>query len=118
MNKNKVLKELKDIEKHLGIKFPSEYMKFISEEVQDKEPYEIKNKKGDCIYIFNYKDIVERNETYTVRDAEPDYFLIGQDGDLGYFICLKDNSDTIYSVDLGALGSLNMDDEAKDLYDL
>ncbi|KAA8725832.1 hypothetical protein [Ewingella americana] len=118
MDKDKVLDELKHIETSRAIKLPSAYKKFLSEEIQDKEVYEIKNKQGDSVYIFNYLDVVERNETYTIHDVEPDYFLIGQDGDLGYFICIKDSSDKIYSLDLGALGSLDMDEEAKDLYDL
>lgn len=118
MSKDEIVRELENIEKNLGIKLPGTYKKFLSEEVQDTESYEIENKNGDPVYIFNYKDVVERNKTYTIQDAEPDYFLIGQDGDLGYFICSKDNSDKIYSLDLGALGSLDMDEEAKDLYDL
>ncbi|EPL0417520.1 SMI1/KNR4 family protein, partial [Serratia marcescens] len=48
----------------------------------------------------------------------PDFLLIGQDGDLGYFINLSDGSDKIYSLDLGALGSLDMDEEGKNLYSL
>ncbi|CNC62016.1 SMI1/KNR4 family protein [Yersinia similis] len=118
MDKDKILEELKHIEKNLGVKLPNSYKKFLSEEVQDSESYEIDGKHGESIYIFNYKDVVERNETYTIQEVEPDYFLIGQDGDLGYFICLKDYSDKVYSLDLGALGSLDMDEEAKDLYDL
>jgi len=118
MYKDKILEELKRIESSRGIKLPDAYKKFLSEEVQDKEVYEVENKQGDSIYIFNYLDVVERNEAYTIQEVEPDYFLIGQDGDLGYFICSKDNSDKIYSLDLGALGSLDMDEEAKNLYDL
>ncbi|HHQ6568041.1 TPA: SMI1/KNR4 family protein [Serratia fonticola] len=118
MDKDKVLEELKRIELSRGIKLPNAYKKFLSEEVQDKEVYEIENKQGGSVYVFNYLDVIERNETYTIQEVEPDYFLIGQDGDLGYFICSKDNSDKIYSLDLGALGSLDMDEEAKDLYDL
>ncbi|MCU5771738.1 SMI1/KNR4 family protein [Erwiniaceae bacterium BAC15a-03b] len=118
MSKDEIVKELEGIEKSLGINLPGAYKKFLSEEVQDAESYEIENKNGDPVYIFNYKDIVERNKTYTIQEVEPDYFLIGQDGDLGYFICSKDNSDKIYSLDLGALGSLDMDEEAKDLYEL
>ena len=33
--------------------------------------------------------------------------MIGQDGDVGFFI--KDGQDDIYSNDLGAIGSLEMD---------
>jgi len=31
---------------------------------------------------------------------------------------VKDNSELVYSLDLGALGSLDMDEEAKDIYKL
>ncbi|MFI3310479.1 hypothetical protein [Ewingella allii] len=53
-----------------------------------------------------------------MQNVEPDYLLIGQDGDLGYFISLKDNSVRIYSLDLGALGSLEINAEAEDVYGL
>ncbi|ELY2768864.1 SMI1/KNR4 family protein, partial [Cronobacter malonaticus] len=64
--------------------------------------------------------LVERNEPYDIQSVEPYYFLIGQDGDLGYFIYVESGkeSDVIFSVDLGALGSLEMTEEAKDIYSL
>ncbi|QKJ85713.1 hypothetical protein PMPD1_0741 [Paramixta manurensis] len=118
MNKNEILDELKVVENSLNIKLPNKYKQFSSEEVKDIDAYEIQTSQGNTVYIYNYKDLLERNETYTIQDVEPDYLLIGQDGDLGYFINVKDNSELIYSLDLGALGSLDMDEEAKDIYDL
>ncbi|WP_329906773.1 SMI1/KNR4 family protein [Serratia quinivorans] len=118
MNKDDILKEIEKIEKTIGIALPIIYKKFLSEEVQDSDAYEIKTKKGDHVYIYNYKDIIERNNTYTIKEFEPNYILIGQDGDIGYFISSKDNNEKIYSLDLGALGSLNMDEEGKDIYEL
>ncbi|WP_345876486.1 SMI1/KNR4 family protein [Shewanella algae] len=118
MDKNSILNEIKLIEKKHGIKLPGKYKEFLSEEVMDNDFYEIERGNGDFVYIFNYKDVSERNETYNIQKIESDYFLIGQDGDLGYFVYLKDNDNKIYSLDLGALGSLDMDEEAKDLYDL
>ncbi|MCG8708050.1 SMI1/KNR4 family protein [Brenneria sp. 4F2] len=113
----KVIEKLKSIENRLGKKLPNAYKKFLSEEVGSKECYEINN--GGCVvYIYNVLDLIERNQTYAIQNVEPDYLLIGQDGDLGYFICLGDNDDKIYSLDLGALGSLELDEEAKDLYSL
>ncbi|WP_273008123.1 hypothetical protein [Chryseobacterium sp.] len=41
---------------------------------------------------------------------EPDYLMIAQDGNLGFFI--KSGTEIIYSNDLGALGSLDMKTEA------
>ncbi|BEM72196.1 MULTISPECIES: SMI1/KNR4 family protein [Serratia] len=118
MNKNEILKELDKIESDIGCKFPVLYKKFLSEEVGDSDAYELTKKNGEALYIFNYKDLVERNDTYAIQDSVPDFLLIGQDGDLGYFINLSDDSDKIYSLDLGALGSLDMDEEGKDLYSL
>ncbi|MFL0123960.1 SMI1/KNR4 family protein, partial [Tenacibaculum maritimum] len=69
------------------------------------------------IYLYGINDLIERNETYEVLEYEPDYFLIGQDGDLAYFI-KKDNSEQIFSNDLGALGSLDMENESKDINEL
>lgn len=113
MNKDDVLKVLGKIESDIGCKFPVLYKKFLSEEVGDSDAYEFTKKNGEALYIFNYKDLVERNDTYAIQDSAPDFLLIGQDGDLGYFINLSDGSDKIYSLDLGALGSLDMDEEGK-----
>lgn len=45
-------------------------------------------------------------------------FLIGQDGDLGYFVKTDSPDDnSIFSNDLGALGSLEMKKEANDIFD-
>nr|WP_322786875.1 SMI1/KNR4 family protein [Pectobacterium wasabiae] len=112
------MEKLADIEKILDKNLPKKYKCFLSEEVVENECYEIKNSQGGFIYIFNYRDVLERNEIYTIQDVEPDCFLIGQDGDVGYFIYLSDNDDRIYSLDLGALGSLDMDEESKDIYNL
>ncbi|YCH29930.1 SMI1/KNR4 family protein [Erwinia sp. D4-22] len=118
MNKDEVLYEISLIEKKYNISFPSYYKKFLSEEVKDKDVHEIQNSQGDAIYFYSFTDLIERNEIYTIQDVEPDYMLIGQDGDLGYFVNVKNGSDQIYSSDLGALGSLDMDVEAKDIYKL
>jgi hypothetical protein len=118
MSKDEILDGLKIAESSLNIKIPNKYKQFSSEEIKDTDAYEIQTSQGDTVYLYNFKDLVERNETYTIQDVEPDYLLIGQDGDLGYFINVKDNSELIYSLDLGGLGSLDMDEEAKDIYKL
>lgn len=118
MNKDEILGELKVVENNLNIKLPNKYKKFSSEELKDTDAYEIHTSQGDTVYLYNYKDLLERNETYTIQDIEPDYLLIGQDGDIGYFINVKNNSELVYSLDLGALGSLDMDEEAQDIYKL
>ena len=38
---------------------------------------------GICLYAK--EDLKERNETYQIEEVEPDYFMIGQEGDLAYF---------------------------------
>lgn len=118
MNKIDVLMELSTIEKKFSIKFPDKYKNFLSAEVLDAEAYEVQTVTGDTLVVFNCIDVIERNEIYEVRQYVPNYFLIGQDGDLGYFINLKSGSDDVYSLDLGALGSLNMDNVAEDIYKL
>lgn len=118
MNKDEILDELKVLENNLKIKLPSKYKQFLSEEVKDTDAYEIQTSQGGAVYLYNYKDVLERNETYTIQHVEPNYLLIGQDGDLGYFINVKGDSELIYSLDLGALGSLDMDEEAQDIYKL
>ena len=59
------------------------------------------------IILYSKLDFLERNSTYQIEEWEPDFFLIGQDGDVAFFI-KKDSDDTIYMNDLGALGSLEM----------
>ena len=59
------------------------------------------------IILYSKLDLLERNSTYQIEEWEPDFFLIGQDGDVAFFI-KKDSDDTIYMNDLGALGSLEM----------
>lgn len=59
------------------------------------------------ITLYSRLDLLERNSTYQIEEWEPDFFLIGQDGDVAFFI-KKDSDDTIYMNDLGALGSPEM----------
>ncbi|EFO53784.1 conserved hypothetical protein [Streptococcus infantis SK1302] len=66
--------------------------------------------------MYAKEDLEERNETYQIEEIEPDYFMIGQEGDLAYFI-KKNVDDCIYENDLGALGSLDMQKVAADVYD-
>ncbi|MFI3310478.1 hypothetical protein [Ewingella allii] len=51
MDKNDILEELKRIEISLGVELPYAYKKFLSEEVQDKEIYEIDNSRG-ALFIY------------------------------------------------------------------
>ncbi|MFL0079408.1 SMI1/KNR4 family protein [Tenacibaculum maritimum] len=104
---------IKRIEKTLNYSFPRLYREFLLK-LESGQVYEVNNLG---IYLYGINDLIERNETYEVLEYEPDYFLIGQDGDLAYFI-KKDNSEQIFSNDLGALGSLDMENESKDINEL
>ena len=90
----------------LNIIFPSLYIEFLAK-INDGDLYEVEN-SGICLY--SYSDLEERNKTYQIKDFEPNYFMIGQNGDLGCFINVDaPNDNSIYSNDLGALGSLEME---------
>ena len=91
---------------------PALYDKFLSEMGEDGE-FIIEN---TGIILYSKEDLVERNTTYQIEEWEPDFFMIGQDGDLAFFI-KKDSDDTIYMNDLGALGSVEMESIASDEYE-
>lgn len=117
MNENQVLKELAEVESSLGGKFSEDYKKFSCEVIRGSDVYELALVSGGQVYLYGCTELLERNELYEVQAYEPDYFLIGQDGDLGYFLSLKGKSE-VYSLDLGALGSLSMDKEVDNIYGL
>ena len=91
---------------------PALYDKFLSEMGEDGEF----NLEDSGIILYSKADLVERNTTYQIEEWEPDYFMIGQDGDLAFFI-KKDSDDTIYMNDLGALGSIEMKRTSSDVYE-
>lgn len=112
----KLENQILELEKNFAGKFPELYKKFLIEEVEEKEAYEIINKRGETVYIYNCFDLEERNETYDIQSWEPDYFMIGQDGDVGYYINLKSGKENIFSLDLGAVGTTDMDEEAGNIH--
>ena len=87
----------------IDLALPNLYAKFLSR--IDKAGELIIENTG--ITLYSRLDLLERNFTYQIEEWEPDFFLIGQDGDVAFFIN-KDSDDTIYMNDLGALGSLEM----------
>ena len=95
-----------------GFVLPHLYYQFLTD-WKEIDPYEIED-TGICLYAK--EDLQERNETYQIEEVEPDYFMIGQEGDLSYFI-KKNAGDCIYENDLGALGSLEMQKVATNVYD-
>lgn len=113
MNTKENEKSIVELENRLNMKFPSLYAKFLSE-INDGDVFEIDN-TGICMY--SYSDLEERNQTYQIYEFEPKYFMIGQDGDLAYFINRNNSNDnSIYSNDLGALGAWDMKKEADDIF--
>ena len=68
------------------------------------------------IILYSKADLPERNIIYQIEEWEPDFFMIGQEGDLAFFI-KKDSDDSIYMNDLGALGSVEMNYLASDVYE-
>ncbi|MEX6664241.1 hypothetical protein [Pseudomonas sp. W2-17] len=117
MDASQVRKKLKEIEATLGGKISEDYKKFSSEVVQGNEVYELELVSEGQVYLYGCAELLERNATYEVQVYESDYLLIGQDGDLGYFLSLK-GEDEVYSLDLGALGALSMNKEADSIYGL
>lgn len=98
------------VERFAGFRLPPLYAKFITDlttifEIADT---------GYCLYPLDY--IEERNTTYEVKIYEPNALMIGQDGDLGIFI-VQDKADAIFTLGLGALGSLSMQRQADDVFD-
>lgn len=116
MKKQDFIDQLNEIEKLMHATLPSDYKRFMIENVKDSDSYEIQRANGDQLYVFNCFDLLERNNTYTIQEVVPDVLLIGQDGDLGYFLNLRKGTDEIYSLDLGALGSLDMDKESNSIF--
>ena len=95
-----------------GFVLPNLYYQFLTE-WKEIDPFEIGD-TGICLYAK--EDLQERNETYQIEEVETDYFMIGQEGDLAFFI-KKDSDDTVYMNDLGALGSIEMNPVASDVYE-
>lgn len=87
----------------IDLVLPNLYAEFLSK-IDKAGDFVIEN---TGITLYSRLDLLERNSTYQIEEWEPDFFLIGQDGDVAFFI-KKDSDDTIYMNDLGALGSLEM----------
>ena len=87
----------------IDLVLPNLYAEFLSR-IDKAGEFVIEN---TGITLYSRLDLLERNSTYQIEEWEPDFFLIGQDGDVAFFI-KKDSDDTIYMNDLGALGSLGM----------
>ena len=96
------------------IKFPPLYLKFL-DDLGEEECIDVFNEMGTGVYLYGRAALAERNETYEVALYEPNFYMIGQDGDLGFFIKLN-SDDAIYLNDLGALGSAPMRIAEKDIF--
>ena len=113
MNRQDIKTQIHALEARLNLTFPRLYLDFLGG-IDDGEVVEV-NASGLCFYA--YSDLEERNQTYAIQEDEPQYFMIGQDGDIGYFIKTDTpDNEAIFSNDLGALGSLEMIKEAEDIF--
>lgn len=108
IDKNLMLIKIEEIEKRLGYSLPKDYKFFLLNSIKDLPSYEIYcASEENSVYLYNSLEVLERNETYKIQEREPNYFMIGQDGDRGYFVFKDDQR--VYAQDLGALGSLDME---------
>lgn len=101
--------------KQLDFVLPNRYEEFL-DSLKEEEVIDFYDDFGNGAYFYGYTALMERNETYEVSKYVPDYFMIGQDGDLGLFIH-KQWGDDIYALDLGALGSMEMHYVARNIAD-
>ena len=83
------IEKIIQLQKRLNVIFPQLYFDFLCE-IEDGDVFEV---EGSGICIYSCSDLEERNQTYQINEFEPNYFLIGQDGDLG--ILLKQTLRTI-----------------------
>lgn len=95
-----------------NFEFTTIYREFLSQ--IDKEGEFLIENTG--VVLYSKIDLEERNTTYQIEEWEPDFFLIGQDGDRAFFI-KKHSDDTIYMNDLGALGSFEMKRISASIYE-
>lgn len=93
------------LEQALGVRLPRRYRGFLHRTIGSADVMERESAQGDWVCWYGHALLKERNVTYGVQNVAPTLLLIGQDGDLGYFIDMIEGLDAIYSVDLGALGS-------------
>ena len=97
---------------NISFKLPKMYEKLL-EEIKGSGGFSIED---TGVILYEEKVLPERNLTYEFFEYEPEFFMIGQDGDMAFFI-KKDSDDTIYKNDLGALGSLEMEEVSSDIYE-
>ncbi len=67
------------------------------------------------VYLYSRAHLAERNETYAIAQNAPDYWMIGQDGDIAFFIRRSGDDETLFACDLGALGTMSMTIVATDI---
>lgn len=112
--RNKIESNLYSLECFLNKKLPPYYRHFLME-FGVADMVELNNSDGDSISWYGSEMLIERNETYAIQAADPALLMIGQDGDLGYFIDIDSGSDVLYSVDIGALGCIPLTREADNI---
>ncbi|MDM1765386.1 MULTISPECIES: hypothetical protein [unclassified Acinetobacter] len=113
-----ILSHIKKIEDYWKYTLPLYYQKVLIHIIQDQAIFEVECKENEedvFICFYNAFDLIERNKTYQIQVHEPHYLMIGQEGDQGYFISNIENDLTLYCLDLGAIGRLDMQPFTQDL---
>ena len=110
----KLENSIKSVQITANVKFSELYTKFLMNlKHEDGMSFDLSG-----VYVYGPLDLIERNTTYEVAKYDKNHFLIGQDGDIGYFInAIESLDESIYEADLGALGSIEMEKIADNIDD-
>ena len=91
--------------------FPPKYTQFLHA-LGDAETHAVAD---FGVYLYGRTHLAERNQTYQIEHDAPDYFMIGQDGDVAFFLYANGDDEAIFTNGLGALGSQMMTVVAPDI---
>lgn len=115
---NQIIHNIQAIELFWKYSLCNVYKNILIEIIQDKSYFEITDNENYFITFYNSSDLIERNQTYAIQEIEPDYLMVGQDGDIGYYISNITNDYKLYCLELGALGVLPIEVFINHLEDL
>ncbi|QOW45964.1 MULTISPECIES: hypothetical protein [Acinetobacter] len=108
-----LLNQIQNIESYWKFPISDTYQQILLEHIQECPMFEVEyfdEYEQEEIYIcfYNCFDLIERNQTYQIQNFEANFLMVGQQGNLGYFISQHQHDLTLYQLDLGSLGSLPM----------
>lgn len=102
----KILKHIQEIETYWNFPIPQAYQTILVKVFTSQSIIEVTDDENYWISFYDSAQLLERNQTYTIQDEAPEYLMVGQDGDTGYFISAQAQDFNLYALGLGALGSL------------